>query len=102
MKVISSALASLAIILGLLVNGVPASAQVNAYIRIGPPQPRVEHYGYAPHRGYVWVGGHYAWTGGRYVWVAGNWVAPRPGRVWVAGRYRHDPRGYVWVAGYWR
>jgi hypothetical protein len=98
-KLISSVLASLAIILGLAVNTAPASAQV--YIRVGPPAPVVERYGRPPHRGYVWVAGHQQWNGRRYVWVAGSWTAPRPGRAWVAGHYRHDPRGYVWVAGYW-
>lgn len=79
------------------------SAFSQVVIRVAPPPPVVEHPGPVPHRGYVWVSGHYRWNGRRYVWVPGHYMRPpRPGAVWVPDRYERRGNGYVYIRGYWR
>ncbi|MBI3759135.1 MAG: YXWGXW repeat-containing protein, partial [Deltaproteobacteria bacterium] len=55
-----------------------------------PPPPRVEHPGYAPVAGYIWIGGYWSWTGHRHEWVPGYWDAPRPGYRWQPPRWERD------------
>ena len=81
----------------------PAASYGQVYVRVGPPDPIVEHYGPAPGRGYVWVAGYHRWDGRTYVWVPGRYEVPRRHyRVWVPGRWAHHRRGYYWVEGRWR
>ena len=61
--------AMLAGILGSI--AVPASAVI--YVRVAPPEPRVE-VGPQPRRGYAWSAGHWQWKKHKHVWVAGNWA----------------------------
>lgn len=73
------------------------------YVRVGPPSPRYENYGYAPGPGYVWTPGYYAYRGNNYGWVGGSWVRPPRARArYVPGEWRHHSRGYYWRPGYWR
>ena len=59
---------------------------INVGPRMAPPAVRVERYGPAPHRGWVWRPGRWDWRGGNWMWVGGIWVAPpRVGAVWVPG-----------------
>ena len=79
------------------------SAQAQVVVRIAPPPPIVEHYGPAPHPGWVWTGGYHRWDGARYVWTPGAWVAPpRPRAYWVPAHWAHRRGGYVFIAGHWR
>lgn len=84
----------------------PAQARVVVGISVpmgAPPPVRVERYGPAPHRGWVWRPGRWDWRGGTWVWVGGVWVAPpRFGAVWVPGHWAARPRGWVWIEGHWR
>src|SRR5437764_2441180 len=65
------------------------------YVRVAPPPPRAEVYGYAPGPGYVWAPGYWAWDGGRYHWRSGSWVRrPHARANWVPGRWEHNSRGY--------
>ncbi len=87
----------------LAVTMLPAASNAQIYVRIGPPAPVVEHYGPAPHHGWVWQPGYHTWDGHRYVWRGGAWVAPpRPHAVWVAPRWVHHHEGWVLVDGHWR
>jgi hypothetical protein len=80
-----------------------AAAQVVISIAPPPPRREVipvQPYG---HPTWVWRGGYNSWNGQRYIWVPGGYVAPpHRGAIWVSGHYRHTPSGYYWVKGYWR
>ena len=79
------------------------TAHAQVYVHVGPPAPIVEHYGPAPHPGWVWRGGYHRWDGAHYVWAPGSWAAPpRPGAQWVPAHWAQRPRGYVLVEGHWR
>lgn len=92
---------ALAVLFALML--VPMAANAQVVVRIGPPAPVVEHYGPAPHRGWVWQQGYHAWDGHRYVWHAGVWAAPpHPHAVWVPHRWEHRHGGWVLVEGHWR
>jgi len=92
-----------AVVLALCLAPAAAFAQVGVVVRVGPPAPIVEHYGPAPHPGWVWIGGYHRWDGGRYVWVPGYWAAPpHPHAVWVPHRWEHRHGGWVLVEGHWR
>jgi hypothetical protein len=80
-----------------------ANAQVGVTVRVGPPPPVHEHYGPAPHPGWVWQPGYHRWDGNRYVWQGGVWAEPpRPHAHWVAGHWAHRHGGWVFVEGHWR
>ncbi len=94
---------ALTVLLALCMTPLAAIAQVGVVVHVAPPAPVVEHYGPAPHPGWVWQPGYHVWDGNRYVWHAGIWVAPpHPGAVWVAHRWVHKNGGYVLVEGHWR
>ncbi len=94
---------ALTLLLALSVAPIAAMAQARVFVRVGPPAPIVEHYGPAPHPGYVWIAGYHRWDGARYVWAPGYWVAPpRPRAVWVPHHWVHHPGGWVLVEGHWR
>jgi hypothetical protein len=55
-----------------------------------PPPPLVEHRWARPYPGAVWIPGYQDWRGGRWVWVGGYWgYPPHRGAVWIAGHYRN-------------
>jgi WXXGXW repeat (2 copies) len=81
----------------------PAAANAQVYVRVGPPAPVVERRGHPPERGYVWVSGYHRWDGGHYVWVPGRWDRPpREHGVWVRHHWVHRHGGWVLVDGHWR
>jgi hypothetical protein len=81
----------------------PAAANAQVYVRVGPPAPIVERRMAPPERGYVWVNGYHRWDGERYVWVPGHWDRPphRHAR-WVRHHWVHRRGGWVLVDGHWR
>jgi hypothetical protein len=94
---------ALAVLLAFLMLPAASMAQVGVFVRVAPPAPIVEHYGPAPHRGWVWIGGYHRWDGARYVWVRGYWAhPPRPGAVWVTAHWAHRRGGWVFIEGHWR
>lgn len=102
LEVISS-VKKLVLTLLLAVCMAPAASMAQVVVRIGPPAPIVEHYGPAPHPGWVWESGYHRWDGQRYVWVGGHWDhPPRPGAVWVPHHWVHRHGGWVLVEGHWR
>jgi len=79
----------------------PASAVI--YVRVAPPEPRVE---VVPERrhGYTWSAGHWQWRSEnrRHVWVAGNWVKDRRGHHYVQPAWsERDGRWYM-TRGSWQ
>lgn len=94
---------ALSVLLAFVVSPAASMAQARVFVRVAPPAPVVEHYGPAPHRGWVWVGGYQRWTGAGYVWVPGYWAhPPRPYAVWVPAHWAPRPRGWVFIRGHWR
>ncbi len=92
-------LLKLTAVLGLLLVGSPASAQVSFGISIGaPPPPRA--YRVAPYPGpdYTWVEGYWYPQRGRYRWRDGYWARPPFATAyWVAPYYS----GGRYFAGRW-
>ena len=79
---------------------VPAFAQVNFNIRIGPPVQQVEVVpALAP--GYVWAPGYWAWHSDRYVWVHGRSVYQRQGYRWAPDRWEQRNDMYYRHPGKW-
>lgn len=92
-----------AITLLLALTLLPVASFGQVVVRVGPPAPVVEHYGPAPHPGWVWQPGYHNWDGNRYVWHAGMWAQPpHPHAVWVQHRWVHRHGGWVLVEGHWR
>jgi hypothetical protein len=92
---------ALAALLGLSL--LPAAANAQVYVRVGPPAPVVEHPGPPPGAGFVWIAGYHRWDGAHYVWVPGHYDrAPHPGARWVPHRWVHRHDGWVLVEGHWR
>ncbi len=82
---------------------IPAAADAQVYVRVGPPRPLYERRPPPPAPGWAWRAGYHRWDGGRYAWVPGAYVAPpRPRAVWYNGAWVHGPRGYSYREGYWR
>jgi len=77
-----------------------AKADVDIYVDVAPPSPRVEVIP-APRRGYVWAPGYWAWRGHRHVWHDGQWVRARAGYRWVPDRWERDGDRYHYYRGYW-
>ncbi len=69
----------------------PASAVI--YVRVAPPEPRVEVVP-QPRHGYTWAAGHWEWRNHKHVWVAGNWIRDRKG-------YRYNQPAWAERDGRW-
>ena len=77
---------------------IPAAADAQVYVRVGPPRPIFERRPPPPQYGYVWHAGYHRWDGARYVWVPGRYfcsaaaprrvdrrtLGPRPARLLLA------------------
>lgn len=75
-------------------------ADAGVYIRIQPPDVRVERHD--ERRGYVWQSGYWRWRGQRHQWVAGHYARQKRGQRWTDGRWDHrEDRGYTWTGGRW-
>lgn len=87
----------------LAVTMLPAASNAQVYVRIGPPAPVVEHYGPAPHSGWVYKHGYHTWDGHHYVWRHGEWAEPPHAHAtWVDAHWVHHHEGWVLVEGHWR
>lgn len=71
-------------------------------VYVEPPPPRIEHPGYAPAVGYLWIGGYWNWSGHQHVWIPGRWEAPRPGYRWIEPRWERDGRNWRQQRGGWQ
>lgn len=77
----------------------PASAVI--YVRIAPPEPRVEIMP-QPRRNYTWAAGHWEWRNRRHVWVAGSWLRDRRGHHYNQPAWaERDGRWYM-TRGNWQ
>lgn len=78
-------------------------AEPVVYVSRKPPKAKREVASARPHRGDVWVAGHWAWEKKGYHWIAGRWTKPAKGfHAWVSGHWEHEKRGWHYVAGHWR
>ena len=76
------------------------SASAVVYVRVAPPEPRVEVMP-EPRRNRTWVAGHWEWQNRRHVWVAGHWVRDRPGHRYNQPAWaERDGRWYM-TRGNW-
>ena len=76
-------------------------AGTTVYVKVSPPDPKVEKKPDPPNNNAVWIGGYWNWDGGKYVWIGGYWEK-NPQGTWVAGHWKNTKRGYVWVPGHWK
>jgi len=83
---------------GLLLAAAP-TAGAAIYIRIQPPDVRVENY--QERRGYVWQSGYWRWRGQQHVWTPGHYARQKRGQRWTNGRWDRHERGYFWTGGRW-
>jgi len=93
--------AVMGILIGILLNFSPSSAQVYVTVRPVPPVV-VETRPVAPSPVHVWIEPEWRWHGGAYVYVPGYWARPHRHKIWVPGHWDEGPRGYGWVRGHWR
>ena len=85
---------------GLALPMVPAQAQVNFSITIGPPALLYEPVPVmAP--GYVWAPGYWAWHDNRHIWVRGRTIIQRTGYRWEPDRWEQEGPRYVQRPGRW-
>jgi len=78
---------------------IPAAAVV--YVRVAPPEPRVEVMP-APRAKRTWVAGHWESRNHKHVWVAGTWVKNRHGYVYHQPTWtEHDGR-WGYQQGNWK
>ncbi|MFA7292664.1 MAG: hypothetical protein WC023_10490 [Rhodocyclaceae bacterium] len=70
-------------------------------VRMAPPAPYIEHVGYPPVVGHVWISGYWNWGGARYAWVPGRWEAPRSGHHWVPHRWEKNGDHWRQQGGHW-
>jgi hypothetical protein len=83
----------------LLFAAAAPSASAGVYIRIQPPDVRIETH--EERRGYVWQSGYWRWHRQRHEWTAGHYAREKRGRHWRDGRWEHGDRGYFWTGGRW-
>ena len=72
----------------------PAAAQINVDINLGPPPaPRYEVVP-APRPGYLWAPGYWRADGRQHAWQEGHWEQARPGYRYVPDRWeRYSENG---------
>ena len=95
---IAALLAAMTMLSGCVVAPAPVYREP---VYVEPPPPRVEHPGYPPIVGYIWIGGFWTWSGHRHEWVPGRWEAPRPGYRWVAPRWEREGNHWRHYEGRW-
>src|SRR5262245_11589617 len=78
----------------------PAGADVDIYVNVEPPAPRVEVIP-APRTGYVWAPGYWAYRDREHVWVTGHWVRARTGYQWNADRWERFGDRWIYRPGHW-
>jgi hypothetical protein len=71
---------------------VRARLSAHAHI-VRPVRPSPRH---------VWVSEEWVPSGGTYIHRAGYWaLPPHRGAIWIAGHWRRHHRGWIWISGYW-
>jgi len=83
----------LAAILAGSLGTIATTAAAVIYVRVAPPEPRVEVVP-QPRRNHVWAAGHWEWKNRQHVWVAGHWVKARQG-------YRYNQPAWAERDGRW-
>lgn len=89
-----------ALLLTALVLAAAPSAWATVYVRIQPPDVRIETH--QERRGYIWQSGYWRWRGQRHEWANGHFAREKRGRHWTNGRWERGDRGYFWVGGRWK
>ena len=74
-------------------GSIATTASAVIYVRVAPPEPRVEVIP-DPRRNRTWVAGHWEWKKGKHVWVAGHWIRDRSG-------YRYSQPAWAERDGRW-
>src|SRR6185436_10360898 len=75
------------------IGAAATSASAVVYVRVAPPEPRVEVVP-EPRHNRTWVAGHWQWKNHKHVWVKGAWVKDRPG-------YRYNQPAWAERDGKW-
>lgn len=81
--------------------GIATTAAAVTYVRVAPPEPRVETVP-APRANRTWVAGHYQWRNGRYQWVQGTWIKNRHGYVYHQPQWTERDGRWGYQQGNWR
>ena len=90
----------LSMLLAASAAAVPALAQVQFNITVGPPAPQYEVVPVlAP--GYVWAPGYWAWNGERHIWIHGRGIFQRPGYRWQPDVWEQRNNTYYRNPGRW-
>ncbi len=77
-----------------------ASAAVDLYVNVAPPENRVEVVP-APRAGYVWAPGYWDYRGHRHAWVRGHWERERRGYIYNEPRWEQRDNRWVMHRGGW-
>ncbi len=84
-------------------NAGDAAAGERVVVRVAPPSPRVEVIPRAPSAQYAWAPGYWGWRPHHgHVWLGGHWIVAQPGYTWEPAHW--SERGGYWhfVDGHWR
>ncbi len=88
--------------LSLIIMAVSFAASAQIYVKVRPAVPVIVRPA-PPSPAHVWVAEEWEPRGGQYVFVGGHWAAPpHRGWIWVPGHWMHEGRGEWWVKGHWR
>src|SRR5690349_3317533 len=79
---------------------IATTASAVVYVRVAPPEPRVEVVP-QPRRGYTWAAGHWEWQNRRHVWIQGNWVRDRRGYEYRQPEWKEDNGRWHMTRGAW-
>ena len=91
----------LAAILAGSLSTIATTASAVVYVRVAPPEPRVEVVP-EPRRGYAWAAGHWEWQNRRHVWIQGNWVRERRGYRYEQPNWQERDGRWFMTRGTWR
>jgi WXXGXW repeat (2 copies) len=93
---------SRAVMLSVLVLAVSFTASAQIYVKIRPVAPVIVRSA-PPSPRHVWIDEEWEPRGGQYVYVGGHWASPpHRGWIWVPGHWNREGRGEWWVKGHWR
>ena len=99
-------------VLAISTLSVPASAQIQVEVSVGPfdvrfapdapPPMRREYRTARPEPGYIWIGGYWDLDGDRWAWRRGRWDRPESRDVrWIRPVYRGEGGGYRYEPGHY-
>jgi hypothetical protein len=85
----------------LLFASVSTYAQ-HIYVSVRPTPPVIVRTT-APSPRHIWVGEEWTVRNGVYVHTGGYWaLPPHRGMIWVSGHWAHERGGEYWIPGHWR